>query len=110
MFRKVGEIMRKSLSDLNPNMIRKVDDYPGLPEELKEYCYWISDSGYSIMAIPERLLKEHFGSMELWLYEIPMPVRYVLEKGWKTFEGYIIVEAGYNSEIGLEMDGDYYDY
>ena len=102
--------MRKSLMDLDPNQIRKVDDYPGLPEELKEHCYWLSDSGYSIMAIPEILLKEHFGSMELWQYEIPFPVRYVLEKGYKMFEEYVIVVADYDDEIGLKIEGDYEEY
>ena len=102
--------MRKSLEDLNPSMIRKVDDYPGLPEELKEYCYYISDSGYSIMAIPEVLLKEHFGSMELWQYEIPFPVKYVLEKGYKMFEDYVVVVADYDSELGLRIEGDYEEY
>ena len=102
--------MRKSLQDLNPAHIRKVDDYHGLPGELTEYCYWISDSGYSIMAVPEVLLKEHFGDMELWQYEVPMPVRYVLEKGWKFFEGYVIVVADYDDEIGLRIEGEYYDY
>ena len=102
--------MRKSLEDLDQSMIRKVDDYPGLPEELNEYCYHISDSGYSIMAIPEVLIKEHFGDMELWQYEVPMPVRYVLEKGYKKFEGYLVVEAKYDDELGLMVDEEYYDY
>lgn len=102
--------MRKSLEDLNPDMIRKVDDYPGLPEELKEYCYWLPDSGYSIMAIPETLIKEHFGDMELWNYEVPMPVKYVLEKGWKFFEGHVCVLVDYSKEVGVMIDDEYCEY
>ena len=102
--------MRKSLEDLNQSMIRKVDNYPGLPEELKEYCYWLADAGYSIMAIPEVFIKEHFGSMELWQYECPVPVRYVLEKGYKFFEEYVVVDVSYNDEWGLEVDEAYVDY
>lgn len=97
--------MRKSLEDLDQRFVKKVDSYPGLPEELKEYCYYLTDSGYCIMAIPERLLKEHFGSMDLWQYECPVPAKYVLEKGWKHFEEYIVVDVPYNSETGLEVDG-----
>lgn len=99
--------MRKSLEDLSPSMVRKVDDYVGLPEELKEYCYYIADAGYSIMAIPEVFLKEHFGSMDLWEYEIPMPVKYVLEKGYRFFEEYVIVQADYDNETGLIADEKY---
>ena len=102
--------MTKSLKDLDPNHIRKVDDYPGLPEQLNEYCYWLSDSGYSIMAIPEVLLKDHFGSMELWQYEIPFPVKYVLERGYKMFEEYVIVVADYDDEIGLKIEDDYEEF
>ena len=102
--------MRKSLMDLDQSQIRKVDDYPNLPAELREFCYWLSDSGYSIMAIPEALIKEHFGEMELWNYEVPVPVKYVLEKGWKFFEGYVIVQAEYDDEIGLFVEDKYNEY
>lgn len=102
--------MRKSLEDLSPSMVRKVDDYPGLPAELAEYSYWIADSGYSIMAIPEVLLRDHFGDMELWEYEVPMPTRYVLEKGYRFFEGYVVVQAEYDREMGLVIDDECYEY
>ena len=102
--------MRKSLEDLDQSMIRKIDDYPGLPEELKEYCYWIADSGYCIMAIPEVLLKEHFGSFDLWEYECPVPVKYVLEKGYKFFERYVVVQIEYSDEIGLVVPEEYDEY
>lgn len=102
--------MRKSLKDLPQNMVRKIDDYPGLPEELKEYCYWIADSGYCIMAIPEALLKEHFGSFDLWECECPVPVKYVLEKGYVKFEEYIVVQIEYSNAIGLVVPEGYDEY
>lgn len=102
--------MRKSMADLDPKMVRKVDDYPGLPEELKEYSYWIADSGYSIMAIPEVLLKDHFGDMRLWMYECAIPVKYVLEKGYKKFEKYIVVDIPYSRETGVVVEDRYAEY
>lgn len=102
--------MRKSLEDLPKSMVRKVDDYPGLPAELKELCYWLPDSGYNIMAIPESVLKEHFGDMDLWRHECPMPVKYVLEKGYKWFEGYLVVDAPYSHDFGLIVDDKYTEF
>lgn len=102
--------MRKSLEDLNPAMIRKVNNYPDLPDELVEYCYYLSDCGYSIMAIPECLLSEHIKSTDLWEYEVPMPVKYVLATGYRMFEGYVIVKAKYDNIFGLVIDGDYDEY
>ena len=102
--------MRKSLEDLDQRYIRKVDDYPNLPEELKEYCYWLADAGYCIMAIPEVLLKEHFGEFDLWQYEVPVPAKYVLEHGWHKFEEYIATDIPYNSEIGLVFDDKYTEF
>lgn len=100
--------MRKSLQDLPKSMARKAD-YPGLPEELANYCYWLADSGTCVMCVPECLLKEHFGSLELWRYEVPVPVRYVLEKGYRLFEEYVVVQADYDKKRGLAIPGEYYE-
>lgn len=102
--------MRKSLEDLNAKYVRKIDNYPGLPEELREYCYRLSDAGYVIMAIPEKLLKEHFCEMDLWRYEVGIPVKYVLEKGYRFFEGYVSVDAPYDGELGLDAGDEYYEF
>jgi len=102
--------MRKSLQDLDPRMIRKVDDYKGLPEELKPYCYWIADAGYSIMAVPEQFLPEHWADGELWLSECPIPVKYVLEQGWRMYEDYVIVKVPYDKFLGVSVDEKYTEY
>ena len=96
--------------DLNPNFVRKIDDYPDLPDQLKEYCYYLSDQGYVLTVIPEMLLKEHFGDMELWNYEVPVPVKYVLEHGYHVFEDYIAVDVPYDDEIGVYIDDGYNEY
>lgn len=102
--------MRRSLRDLNPNMVKKIDDYPGLPDELKEYCYWLADAGYVIMAIPAALMDKAWHAMEPEMYEVGIPVKYVLEKGYRKWEEYIVVDAPYNSEIGLVVDERYTEY
>ena len=50
--------MRKSVKDFG-NFVRK-DNYPELPEELKEYNYFLSDgeTGHVIMAVPEHTLNK----------------------------------------------------
>lgn len=48
--------------------------------------------------------------MELWNYEVPMPTRYVLEKGYRFFEGYVVVKAEYDQEMGLVIDDERYEY
>lgn len=102
--------MRKSLQDLSPNFVRKVDDYPGLPEDLREYCYHLSDSGYVIMAVVKSLIDDMGDRWEPWELEVGIPVRYVLEKGWEKYEDYIIVDAPYDHNLGLVVDEKYSEY
>lgn len=100
--------MRKSLEDLDKRYIIEHPDYAGLPEELKEYLYYILDSGYVIMAVPECLLKE--AGDDLDMYECPVPVRYVLEKGYEIRDGHIIVNAPYDNMLGLDVPEEYTEY
>ena len=99
--------MRKSLQDI-AHMVQK-RPYPGkLPEELIPYNYYILDAGHSIMCVLAVHLNEAKGNMDD--YEVPVPVKYVLEKGYRFVNQYIIIEAGYSNEIGLMVDDVYYEY
>ena len=98
--------MRKSLEDI-AHMVQN-RPYPGLPEDLKPYHYYILDSGHSIMCVLEMHLEEAKENMDD--YEVPVPVKYVLEKGYRLIDGYIIVEADYSSELGLLTDDKYDEY
>ena len=62
------------------------------------------------MAVPESLLLEHWGEYDLWQYEIPVPVKYVLENGYHEFEGYIVTDVEYDDEMGAIIDDKYYEY
>jgi hypothetical protein len=43
-------------------------------------------------------------------YELPVPVKYVLEKGYRFVDGYVVVEAEYSEELGLMVDDKYSEY
>lgn len=99
--------MRKSLEDI-AHMVQE-RPYPGqLPEELKPYHYYLLDSGHSIMCVLEIHLRDAKGNMDD--YEVPVPVKYVLEKGYRIVDQYIIVDAEYSKELGLIIDDGYDEY
>ena len=100
--------MRPSLQDIK-HMVQK-RPYPGtIPEELKSYHYYLLDAGHSIMCVLEMHLEEA-QQTNMDDYELPIPVKYVLEKGYRFIEGYVIVDAEYSSEIGLLVDDKYTEY
>ena len=101
--------VRRSLADLPEAAVHK-DNYRGLPQELQEFNYWIVDSGRCVMAVPETLLPEAEAAGDLDLYEVPIPVKYVLEKGYRLYRGHVIVEAGYDPEIGLVIPEGYEEW
>lgn len=81
------------------------DNYPDLPEELQPFNYYYMDgeTGHVIMAVPECLLAEAQGK-DLDLYEVPVPVLYLLEKGYRVHEDHIICDAPYDPVFGLDVD------
>lgn len=100
--------VRKSLHDM-VHMICKAT-YPSLPEELKPYYVYLLDSGHCLCCVPEESTKEHPDSNEWDNYEIPAPVKYVLENGYRIFNEYLIVDAPYDPEIGLNVPEEYSEY
>lgn len=99
--------MRKSLQDI-AHMVKN-KPYPGqLPDELKPYHYYLLDAGHSIMCVLETHLAEAQSNMDD--YEVPVPIKYMMEKGYRFMDGYVVVEAEYSMEIGLIVDDKYYEY
>lgn len=47
----------------------KKDNYPGLPDILKEFNYYYQDCGHVIMAIPEIILNEAIQNGDLDMFE-----------------------------------------
>ena len=99
--------MRRSLEDIAALVAK--DYYPGLPDELKEFNYTVVDSGHCIMAIPTILLAAAEASGDLDLYECTIPVKYVLEKGYRMYKGHVIVDAEYDSTYGLLIPEKYFE-
>lgn len=87
------------------------DDYRDLPEELAEFNYYYDDgeTGHVIMAIPECLLEEAEAKGDLDMFECPIPVKYVLEKGYRMYKDHVICDCEYDEDFGLEIDELYYE-
>lgn len=100
--------LRKSMKDIK-HMVSKRTYSKGFPAELQPYFYYISDSGHCIMCVLECHLEEaQQSSMDD--YELPIPIRYVLEKGYRLIDVYVVVDAPYDSAIGLDIDEKYYEF
>jgi len=100
--------MRKSLTDIK-HMLRE-KPYPGkLPEELKPYHVYLVDSGHNIMCVLEKHLQEK-ELVDYDDYEVPVPVKYVIEKSYRFQDGYVVVDAEYSSEIGLMVHFKYSEF
>lgn len=99
--------MRKSLVGL---LGVAKDNYKGLPEELKEFNYYIPDGGNSIMVIPESFRSQAYASGRLDAYEVGIPVKYVLEKGYTVENGYVFCDVPYDNKVGAIVDEKYEEW
>ena len=90
-------------------MVKKVH-YMDLPSELDEFSYWVADCGYCVMAIPECLLSTALDAGDLYNYEVPFPVKYVMKKGYRMYNGHLIVEGKYDKNFGLVIPEEYYSF
>ncbi len=105
--------VRKSVFDLQE--LTFDNPYPGnLPEELVPFHVDFARDGHCLMIIPQNYLEEALKEEnELDDYEIQIPVRYVLEKGYKFVEGhpnYIVGFFDYDDEKGkVDVPTEYYE-
>lgn len=100
--------MRKSLEHIKHMIINR--PYTGtLPEELVPYHVYFSDSGHSIVCVLETHLKAALVT-NMDYYEVAVPVKYVLEKGYRKVGDYIVTDAEYDKNLGLIVDEKYYEY
>ena len=61
------------------------------------------------MAIPESVLEEAEEDGDLDMFECPVPVKYVLEKGYRIYKNHIICECIYHDIFGLMIEKKYYE-
>lgn len=105
--------VRKSVFDMQ---VKTLDnEYTGdMPEELKPFHYYFAHEGHVIMIIPRNYLDIALESGELDDYEIQIPVKYVLEKGYEFVEGYfnyIVGNFDYDDELQrVDVPVEYYEY
>lgn len=87
-------------------------NYPdSLPKELRShYMYLPQDGGHVITAIPACLLPQAVESGKYDCYTVPVPVKYVLEKGFRVLHDYIIIDAPYDNDLGVQIDERYEEY
>ena len=86
----------------------------GLPPELEKFHYYFSHEGHVLMVIPRNYLKIALESGDLDDYEIQIPVKYVLEKGYEFVEGhldYIVGNFDYDDELQkVDVPAEHYEY
>lgn len=103
--------MRKSLQDI-AHLVKPVPYHRALPEELKHFHVYLTDGGHVLMAIPLCNAPQAFATNgDESDYEVGIPVKFVLEKGYDIRNGYLIVDAPYDWDgFGLEVDEQYEEY
>lgn len=84
--------------------------YKVLPPELQEHYIYEQDGGHAILAIPECLLPEAEKTRKYDDYTASIPVKYVLETGYRMAHGKVIVNAPYDEDFGVDVDDRYYEY
>ena len=89
------------------------DNYPNLPEKLKEFNWYVADSGHCLMAVPLMLYIDACqNDKDLYDYEVTLPVKYVLERGYNIVtinnNKHLVVDVLYTEEFGA-LVGPQYD-
>jgi len=79
-----------------------------IPSELIPHYYYFRDIGHSILCVLKTHLDIAKGKMDD--YEVPIPVKYVLEKGYEIQGDHVIVDAEYDSDLGVIIDESYSEY
>jgi len=102
--------MRKSMEEY-ATYIDFSKSYPELPEKLRPfYCYFVIDHGHSLMAMPKIFLSKAMETGNYCDYEIPVPVKYVINKEYEVGKGYLSVDIPYDSEYGADIDEEYMEF
>ena len=102
--------MRKSLMDI-AHMVRPIPYPKPLPEELEHLHCYLVDCGHNILCVPKSMLNQALDG-DVFNYEVPIPVRYVLEKGWEHIPctDAITVDFQYDDDIGAVIPFEYDEY
>lgn len=80
-----------------------------LPKDLEKHHVYYADSGHSIVCVLESHL-DQAQKTDMEMYEVPVPVKYVIHNGYRFVNGHVIVDAPYDEFLGLVVDEKYRDY
>ena len=100
------EEVRKSLQDIAAMVDKRPCLQLRIPPELQPYHYYTLDGGHCIVCVPVCFLGEA-RARGMDDYEVPVPAKYVLEKGYRIEGGYIIVDVPYDSTFGVTVPDKY---
>ena len=105
-----GKEARKSLRGIS-HMLRDIPYKKPLPVPLIHLHVYVADAGHCLMAVPAVFVSDAVRE-GCENYEVPLPVRYVLEKGWKPIAGTdaIAVSVPYDNTFGAEVPEGYEEY
>ncbi len=92
------------------DLLRDIGGHPvytdrGLPVELALFSCFVPDCGYCVLSIPMCFVTE--AAQDPGNYTIPIPEKYILEKGWRMCLGFPCVEVPYSSVLGAEIPEEY---
>ncbi len=119
--KKTMRTVRRSLRGIQGLIDFEKSYHKQLPKELERNYVYLKDCGHNIICVLESsIANKNVGAQNLWKYEIPVPVKYVLEKGYREGlfclkdnpedEGIIFIEAPYSDECGLLVDSSYDEF
>lgn len=102
--------LRKSLEDI-AFAVRDVPYPRPLPKDVEHLHCYVTDQGHCLLAIPEVLLVGA-DRANLWMYEVPMPVRFVLKKGYRHIPDtdHIAVSVPYDPTFGTRVPDGYEEF
>lgn len=101
--------MRNSVKELGNMINHNISYEKDLPEELRPFYAYVLSTGHSLMCII-KVHEEMALASKIEDYEIPVPVKYVLEHPYTLKNEYIVIEATYNPNYGLDVNEEYYEY
>lgn len=101
--------VRPSLQDV-PFMVKPIDYPASLPAELQAAHVYLLDNGHCIMC----LLKQH---EDMWgktnnryAYEVPVPVKYMLQNEYHVYNGFIVVDLPYDDNFGVDVPDGFSEF
>lgn len=104
-----NEKMKDVIENMNAYMTRPYKYSGYLPKDLDKYHTYFIDAGHSIICVLEADLEEA-QKTGMYQYEVPVPVKYVTEKGYRIVDDHVIVDAPYDEFLGLVVDDKYTEY